>query len=202
MIVLSEPPSILTQILETRTDIPSVNEIFDPDRVDSIYSQNASERAAAIALDRGTNYGVVRLELLEHLYQKQYMQRLESSDESKWRCRILSNRTVLSASQIPNSAVLLRLGNPDETNRGDREEELEVDYVFTATGYVRNAHESMLSEVRNLLPEGLQKEGKFAVARDYRVQLDGAKVDERAGVWLQGCNEGTHGVSVIPYSLL
>ena len=178
---MSLPPLSYVDSAEPELTHPSVNEIFDPDRVDGIYRQNPSERAAAIALDRETNYGVVRLELLEHLYQKQYMQRLESSDESKWRCRILSNRTVLSASQVSNSGVLLRLGNPDETKRGDGEEELEVDYVFTATGYVRNAHESMLSEVRSLLPEGLQKESKFAVARDYRVQLDGAKVDERAG---------------------
>lgn len=179
--------------LEAKLRHPSVNEIFDPDRVDAIYSQPPSERAAAIALDRGTNYGVVRLELLEHLYQKQYMQRLESADESKWRYRIISNRTVLSASESANSSVLLRLGDADETKSS--EEELEVDYVFTATGYVRNAHENMLSEVRTLLPEELQKEGKFAVTRDYKVKLDEAKVEWSAGVWLQGCNEGTHGVS-------
>ncbi|KAE9371368.1 L-ornithine N5-oxygenase sida [Stipitochalara longipes BDJ] len=187
--------------LRPSDDSPYVNEIFDPDRVDGIYSQNPSERAAAIDLDRGTNYGVVRLELLEHLYQKQYMQRLESSDESKWRCRIIPNRTVLSTSQASNSGILLRLGEPDETKRA-AVEELEVDYVFTATGYVRNAHESMLSEVRNLIPEGLQKDGKFTVARDYRVQLDAAKVDGRAGVWLQGCNEGTHGLSDTLLSIL
>jgi L-ornithine N5-oxygenase len=172
-----------------------VNEIFDPDRVDGIYSQNPTERAAAIALDRGTNYGVVRLELLEHLYQKQYMQRLENADESQWRCRIIPNRTVISALQSSNSAVLLRLGEPDESKRQETgEEELVVDYVFTATGYVRNAHENMLAEVRHLLPDELQKKGKFAVKREYRVMLDEAKVDGSAGVWLQGCNEGTHGV--------
>jgi L-ornithine N5-oxygenase len=139
---------------------------------------------------------VVRLELLEHLYQKQYMQRLETSDESKWRCRIFPNRTVISASQSSDSSVLLQLGDPDGNKRVEAGfEEMEVDYVFTATGYVRNAHENMLSEVRNLLPEELQKEGKFKVRRDYSVVLDGEKVDRSAGVWLQGCNEGTHGVS-------
>jgi L-ornithine N5-oxygenase len=190
------PPPILHHVkgLNSRLILPSVNEIFDPDRVDAIYTQPPSERAAAIALDRGTNYGVVRLELLEHLYQKQYMQRLESPDETMWRCRIIPNRTVLSASQSVNSGVVLRLGDPDGTKRG-AEEEVEVDYVFTATGYVRNAHENILSEVRHLLPEDLRKEGKFNVARDYRVKLDVGEVDGGAGVWLQGCNEGTHGVS-------
>ena len=138
----------------------------------------------------------MRLELLEYLYQKQYMQRLESSDESKWRCRIIPNRTIISASQSSNSSIVLQLGDPDESkSEGAGSEEMEVDYVFTATGYVRNAHEDMLSEVRYLLPKELQEEGKFKVRRDYSVVLDGEKVDGGAGVWLQGCNEGTHGVS-------
>jgi L-ornithine N5-oxygenase len=124
------------------------------------------------------------------------MQRLESSDESKWRCRIIPNRTLISASQSSNSSVVLRIGDPDENKQEEAGlEEIEVDYVFTATGYVRNAHEDMLSEVRHLLPKELQKEGKFKARRDYSVVLDGEKVDGGAGVWLQGCNEGTHGVS-------
>jgi L-ornithine N5-oxygenase len=170
----------------------SVNEIFDPDRVDGIYSQKSSERAAAIALDRGTNYGVVRLELLEHLYEKLYMQRLRNSDESQWRCRIIPSRMVMSAKQTSDSGVALKLGRTDADEA--TAENLEVDYVFAATGYKRNAHEKMLSEVRNLLPSDLEKEGKFAVARDYRVQWDENKVGQGTGVWLQGCNEGTHGV--------
>src|ERR1700722_3998701 len=89
---------------------PSVNEIFDPDRVEGIYNQNAPDRAAAIALDRGTNYGVVRLELLEHLYEKLYMQRLRNPDETQWPAQILPNRAVLSASQSSDSKIILKLG--------------------------------------------------------------------------------------------
>jgi L-ornithine N5-oxygenase len=158
--------------------------------VDGIYTQDPSERSAAIAMDRGTNYGVVRLTLLEHLYEKMYMQRLQNPDETQWRCRIIPNRTVLSASQSSNSSILLRLGESDQNSRV--EEDLEVDHVFTATGYVRNAHENMLSQVSALLPKD---ERKFNVGRDYRVAFDDSKVDRSAGVWLQGCNEGTHGVS-------
>jgi len=133
------------------------------------------------------------------LYEKLYMQRLRNPDASQWRCNIISNRTIITASQFSNSSVVLKLGVPEEKRRQQDinvEEDLEVDYVFTATGYLRNAHEDMLSEVRSLLPSDLVKEGKFPVARDYRVQYDEEKVDEGAGVWLQGCNEGTHGVSL------
>jgi L-ornithine N5-oxygenase len=136
----------------------------------------------------------VRLELLEHLYEKLYMQRLRSDDEATWRCRIIPQRAVISASQSTNTSVLLKLGKPAEV-AGEVDEELEVDYVFTATGYRRNAHEDMLSGVRDLLSEENRIENKFPVARDYRICYDHAKVDEKAGVWLQGCNEGTHGVS-------
>ena len=175
----------------------SVNEIFDPDRVDGIYNQNSSERAAAIALDRGTNYGVVRLELLEHLYEKLYMQRLQNPDEKQWKCRIIPNRTVLSASQGPDSTVTLKLGAPNPKEGQDEEDELEVDYVFTATGYLRNAHEDMLRDIRVLLPDALADEEKLPVARGYKVEYDDNKVAKRAGIWLQGCNEGTHGVTLL-----
>lgn len=166
--------------------------------MDGIYNQSAQYRAAALALDRGTNYGVVRLELLEHLYEKLYGQRLWNSDESTWSARIIPNRAVVSASQSSNSSVTLRLGDPAGAESADAADELEVDYVFTATGYRRNAHEEMLADSRALLPESQATAEKFPVARDYRVLYDEAKVDgDQAGVWLQGCNEGTHGVSYL-----
>jgi L-ornithine N5-oxygenase len=126
------------------------------------------------------------------------MQRLRNSDETQWRCRILPNRVIISAKNSADSGVVLKLDLP-ENRRAEEdqhyEEDLEVDYVFTATGYRRNAHEDILSNIRELLPSGYAKEGNFPVARDYRVQWDENKVDAReAGVWLQGCNEGTHGV--------
>lgn len=161
--------------------------------MDGIYNQDASDRAAAISLDRGTNYGVVRLELLEHLYEKLYMQRLRNPDETKWSARILTNRTVLSTSKSTDSKVILKLGLPREN--AAVEEELEVDYIFTATGYRRNAHEEMLSNLKPLLSNPSTSSEKLPVSRDYRVQYDEGKIDgNQAGIWLQGCNEETHGV--------
>ncbi|RDL30816.1 uncharacterized protein BP5553_10161 [Venustampulla echinocandica] len=190
--------------LRPSDDSPFVNEIFDPDRVDEIYNQTPSERADALALDRGTNYGVVRLELLEHLYERLYMQRLRNQDESTWRCRIITNRVVLAASQSPSSnGVILKLvanrENKADVNGG--EEEIEADYVFTATGYERNAHADIISETRDLFTGEATK--RVPVGRDYRVMYDEAKVDEQqAGVWLQGCNEATHGLSDTLLSIL
>jgi L-ornithine N5-oxygenase len=133
------------------------------------------------------------------------MQRLQNPDETQWRCQIIPNRAVIAASQGSDSSVVLKLSPSEEQRREDvpdRYEDLEVDYVFTATGYMRNAHEDILSEIRGLIPEALSREGKIPVARDYRVQYDEKKVDsQRAGIWLQGCNEGTHGVC-LPFDSL
>lgn len=125
------------------------------------------------------------------------MQRLHSSNPQSWCANILTNRQVLSASQSKDSSVKLKLGEVQQNAAGvpgsGEEEELEVDYVFTATGYKRNAHEEILSALTGLLPEST--EGKFSVKRDYSVVFKEGKVDRDAGIWLQGCNEGTHGVS-------
>jgi len=143
-------------------------------------------------MDQATNYGVVRLSLLEYLYERLYAQRLNTPDESTWPCQILPNRIVTSASQTENSGISLKLGLP---GLDGVMEELEVDYVFTATGYKRDAHEEMLAGITNLLPSS----GKIAVERNYRVIFGDRKVHPSAGIWLQGCNEETHGVSLSIY---
>jgi len=187
--------------LRPSDDSPFVNEIFDPEHVSEVYYASPSAREASLALDRSTNYGVVRLGLLEHLYEKQYMQRLKEPDKSMWRCKILPNRHIITASPTKDGGIALKL---EETVGGRYHEvqELHVDYVFAATGYARNAHEEMLAELRSLLPNKYKDE-KFPVKRNYGVQFDETKVaTDEAGIWLQGCNESTHGLSDTLLSIL
>jgi L-ornithine N5-oxygenase len=185
--------------LRPSDDSPFVNDIFNPDRVDGIFSQKAEIRASALHLDRGTNYGVVRLSLLEHLYEKLYAQRLSMEKGEGEKIAIRNNREVYETQSIIGSnrqeRLLLKLKNVVEESRGTEKEELAVDAVFVATGYIRNAHEGMLRSTRELLPTQFQAEtAKFPVRRDYKVAFEASKVDDNAGVWLQGCNEKTHGV--------
>ena len=81
----------------------------------------------------------------------------------------------------------------------DCKEVLEVDALMVATGYQRDAHEQLLEEVRGLRPAG---QTAWAPGRDYRVALDASKVSAGAGIWLQGCNEKTHGLSDSLLSIL
>ncbi|KAG9237780.1 putative L-ornithine 5-monooxygenase [Amylocarpus encephaloides] len=188
--------------LRPSDDSPFVNEVFDPDRVDGIYEQEASARAAALALDKGTNYGVVRLNLLEHLYDQLYLQRLQNPDPSTWRCQIMNNRVVRKAEPGTGSSILLKFGRTTATPNSPEsevEEIIETDYVFAATGYQRNAHEEMLGSVKDFLHA---EDNKFKIARDYRIVMKEGGIEGGAGVWLQGCNEGTHGLSDTLLSIL
>ena len=173
----------------------SVNEIFDPGRVDSTYHQAPGVREAAIAQDRGTNYGVVRLELLEHIYADMYTQRLQEQDEGRWAHRILPDRQVERVKELPDGSVRLLIRRASQTGgSADTTETMDVDAVLVATGYVRDAHEDILRRCRHLGAD----ETRWAVGRDYRVALNPAMVSDSAGLWLQGCNESTHGVCMRP----
>ena len=164
--------------------------------MDDIFSQDPEQRAKAIASDKATNYGVVRLEFLDHLYEQLYLQRLKFPNKEDWKINILNHRHVEIEAGEEN--VKLRVSRNDDVGhdkgRATSTEIMDVNAVFVATGYVRNAHEEMLRDTRELLPSWHEGQ-KFPVTRDYRVKFDEEKIEGQAGVWLQGCNEATHGVS-------
>lgn len=80
------------------------------------------------------------------------------------------------------------------------DEKLEFDAVVLATGYVRDLHQGMLKPLEGLLEgEGEGEGGKreWRVDEKYRVLFPERNVDNgKAGIWLQGCNEKTHGVCI------
>ncbi len=72
----------------------SVNEIFDPDRVNEIYALEDHERGLTIAENRPTNYSVVRPELLDRLYEKMYHQQLREPNKDRWKHQIQGSREL------------------------------------------------------------------------------------------------------------
>ncbi|KAF2717076.1 putative L-ornithine 5-monooxygenase [Polychaeton citri CBS 116435] len=192
--------------LRPSDDSPFVNEIFDPDRVDHIFAQEPTVRARAIAQDKGTNYGVVRPELLDEIYSSLYSQRIRHSDEADWHHRILNHRTVTGSSNVTTaddrSAIRLHIHNDTGAYRRDTEsadEELDAELIVVASGYVRNAHEDMMKGLRDLMPS---EHKRWEVNRDYSIKFEPSTVEAGAGVWLQGCNENTHGLSDTLLSIL
>lgn len=187
----------------------SVNEIFNPGRVESTFNREPNMRATTLKEDKGTNYGVVRLNLLEHIYETLYLQRIRFGNspeaEEQWPHRIMPHRMVTEVQESPLIKDGIRLHVHDRSplylsdtpNATERSEVLDVDAVFVATGYQRDLHETLLKDARHLMPSGDLQNAKWQVQRDYSVSFADKKVSDDAGVWLQGCCETTHGVSYL-----
>ncbi|KAF2444766.1 hypothetical protein P171DRAFT_431564 [Karstenula rhodostoma CBS 690.94] len=200
--------------LRPSDDSPFVNEIFNPSRVDSTFNREPTLRTTAIADDKATNYGVVRLPLLEHIYETLYLQRISHGNtpaaEKTWPHAILAYRLVTAIQDSPVLPSGLRLTLHDRSplylsdtpNATEQTETLDVDAVFVATGYKRDLHETLLVDSRHLMLGGDLKDARWSVQRDYRVNFADEAIAADAGVWLQGCNEQTHGLSDTLLSIL
>ncbi|KAI5788365.1 L-lysine 6-monooxygenase (NADPH-requiring)-domain-containing protein [Geopyxis carbonaria] len=181
--------------LKPSDDSPFVNEIFDPERVDALYQLPASVRASSIAEDRATNYSVVRLNLLENLYDMLYHQRLRNPDQEAWQHRIHPHREIVGSSTGPDGKIDLVLR---DTRTGDEVvPPARFDAVIFGTGYKRDVHETILKPTKSLM-----KNSACSVGRDYKVIFDQGAVAEDAGIYLQGCCEKTHGLSDSLLSIL
>ncbi|KAG9255575.1 ornithine monooxygenase [Emericellopsis atlantica] len=212
------------EFLRPSDDSPFVNCVFNPEYIEDMFPRSAKHRNNLLAEARGTNYGVVRLELIEDLYERQYEQRRElGRDDKVWPHRILGGRQIRSLEPLADGRVDLHIQSlEDITPEGfvGVEEHFEADLVIAATGYQRGAHVDMLRGAWDLLPKALPSnvqyrkgiagwnvdtehgERTIAVGRDYQVKFIPGTVAEGSGVWLQGCCEGTHGLSDTLLSVL
>lgn len=175
--------------------------------MDDVYSQDPDVRGHGLALDRGTNYGVVRLELLEEIYSALYSYRIQYADEDEWPQQIFAHRTVTGMEEGDSQdgpGIRLHIQNDSGSYHADEqssEETLDVDLVVVASGYRRDAHEDMLQGLSHLRSAKTHSE-RWTVNRDYSVNFQAGSVAADAGVWLQGCNESTHGLSDTLLSIL
>ncbi|KAK1774259.1 L-lysine 6-monooxygenase (NADPH-requiring)-domain-containing protein [Copromyces sp. CBS 386.78] len=219
-----------SEFMKPSDDSPFVNSIFNPDFIDTIHSRPSAYRSHFLADAKATNYGVVRLELIEHLYEIMYHQRrVLGTDETQWPHRIMAARKIVSVSD-KGDKLKIKVGRyfygEDETATDGPivdEETLDVDVIICATGYQRTAHVDMLKPTWPLLPEadaalvaetvkgskdrwfveGEEKSLRVIEAnRDYSVKFGEGKVAQGSGIWLQGCCEGTHGLSDTLLSVL
>ncbi|KAK8252514.1 L-lysine 6-monooxygenase (NADPH-requiring)-domain-containing protein [Phyllosticta capitalensis] len=198
------------QHLRPSDDSPFVNEIFNPERVEDMWTRDPVLRNKTILEDKQTNYGVVRLELLERLFETLYLQKMKYESEDDWPHKILNFRDVSAVEESPVKPAGVRLviqnrgGDYFANLRGQPTEEiLDVDLVIIAAGYVRNAHERILAGSKWLMPGGgADDKAKWVIDRNYKVQTEPGKVAPEAGLWLQGCNEMTHGLSDTLLSIL
>ncbi|KIX98939.1 uncharacterized protein Z520_05400 [Fonsecaea multimorphosa CBS 102226] len=185
--------------LRPSDDSPFVNEVFNPEAVDTFFDQPEDIRAENVKKNKATNYSVVRLELLEKLYDDLYIQGIKQPDKRLWQHQILPLRVI---SAVDDNGSDERVGliltdlSPSSTAR---EEKLSVDVVVLATGYRRDAHVDMLRDCQGI---NSRPDGHWQPGRDYGLKLNRASVQDGIGIWLQGCNEVTHGLSDSLLSIL
>lgn len=157
-----------------------------------------------------------------------HQRRVLGTDETQWPHRIMAARKIVSVSE-KGDKLKIKVGRyfygEDETATDGPivdEETLDVDVIICATGYKRMAHVDMLKPTWPLLPEadaalvaetvkgskdrwfveGEEKSLRVIEAnRNYSVKFGEDKVAQGSGIWLQGCCEGTHGVSLFFFFL-
>lgn len=137
-----------------------------------------------------------------------YSYKLKYDSEKEWPTRILNYREVQRVRDVEvdgRPAVELEVQNNTGLYFSHKQcptEKITVDMVVVASGYLRNSHEYMLQGLRDLMPGGDASEKTWSVGRDYSVEFEQGVVAPDAGVWLQGCNEKTHGLSDTLLSIL
>lgn len=162
--------------LRPADDSPFVNEVFNVEFTDYMYSRPDDERAALIDEFGHTNYAVADLDLIQQIYRMFYEQKVRGDE----RLRLLNRHEVRSA-RAGTDGVHLGLHDRHEVRDGSTR----YDAVVLATGYGREQHRSLLTPLTPFL-------GDFSVDRHYRV---GSTPDFRPAVFLQGACEDSHGLS-------
>ncbi|KAH8172330.1 l-lysine 6-monooxygenase (NADPH-requiring) domain-containing protein [Sarocladium implicatum] len=212
------------EFLRPSDDSPFVNSVFNPEYVDMLYPRSASYRRNFIGDAKATNYGVVRLELIEHIYQRMYDQRRDlGRDDTKWPHRIMGGRKIAGVEPRDDKTLQVKAALVDTSGASAglvAEENWEADLVIAATGYRRDSHLEMLRDTWKMLPKGdavtesqlngpsgwsvqtSEGEHRMAVGRNYQVQYKPEAVAPGSGIWLQGCCEATHGLSDTLLSVL
>lgn len=164
-------------------DSPFVNEIFNADHTDYLYTRPDADRAALLAQTRHTNYSAPDLALIERIYDLLYQQKVGG----KTRHRVL-RRLEATAVDADEAGIALSVRNLHDGTQ----DTLHYDAVVLATGYERDQHQALLAPLDAYL-DG------YAPDRHYRLRADERL---RPAIYVQGGSEDTHGISDSLLSIL
>ncbi|KAF1010000.1 MAG: L-ornithine N(5)-monooxygenase [Pseudomonas fluorescens] len=169
--------------LKPADDSPFVNEVFSPAFTDLVFQQAGSERERLVSEYQNTNYSVVDLDLIERIYGIFYRQKVSGIARHAFRPLTHVEKAVAGPLGIE---LTLRHGASGETSLNH------YDAVVLATGYERQMHRQLLAPLQEYM-------GEFEVTRDYRIVTD-----ERckAGIYIQGFSQASHGLSDTLLSVL
>jgi L-ornithine N5-oxygenase len=162
-------------------DSPFANRVFDPDAVDHFYEAPPEVKQLIMDYHANTNYSVVDTDLIEELYRRVYQEKVLGTE----RLRLFNVSRVVESVESADGvrATIESLTTHEKTV-------LDFDVVVYATGYRPNDPLGLLGDLSALCHR--DEAGRPSVARDYRVHTEDAL---RAGLYLQGSTEHSHGIS-------
>ncbi|KAL8279843.1 hypothetical protein RQP46_007693 [Phenoliferia psychrophenolica] len=184
------------------------NEVFDPAMSQAVFQLAPSARETVLQDSRSTNYSVVNPRTLTELYETMYDQRVADDIATRDGQQIITDPLLAihpysrlsSSSPSPSSGVVLTFLN---TLTGVTST-AEFDAVLCGTGsdyQPTTAPSTPPSRHSFAHRESSRDAPPFDIQENYRLalpshcEIDGAEVPFEPTVWLQGCNERTHGVS-------
>jgi len=162
-------------------DSAFANRIFDPAAVDDYFVASPQVKQMILDYHGNTNYSVVDHDLIEDLSRRVYQEKVRGEE----RLRLLNVSRVAEAARSGD-----RVHTVVESMITGSRVALDADAVVFATGYQTPDPAWLLGDVAGELRR--DEAGQVVVARDYRIATT-PRV--RAGVYLQGGTEHTHGLS-------
>ncbi|MCP2257796.1 L-ornithine N5-oxygenase [Streptoalloteichus tenebrarius] len=162
-------------------DSSFANRIFDPEAVDTFYAAPEPVKRMLVDYHRNTNYSVVDVDLIDDLYRRTYAEKVSGRE----RLRILHASRLVDVREtgdgVRAAVEFLPTG---------RRTPLDADVVVYATGYRPSDPLELLGPLAGLCRR--DEAGRPRIGRDYRVVTDDAV---RAGIYVQGATEHTHGIT-------
>ncbi|MDX3384721.1 SidA/IucD/PvdA family monooxygenase [Streptomyces niveiscabiei] len=162
-------------------DSAFANRIFDPQAVDEYFEAPEAVKKRLMDYHGNTNYSVVDIDLIDDLYRQSYQEKVLGTERLKF--INVSRLTGVTETEDKATATVTSLVTGEETD-------LDADVVVFATGYRPADPLGLLGEVGGHCLR--DDEGRVRVERDYRIAT-GPGV--RAGIYLQGGTEHTHGIT-------
>ncbi|MFI6904770.1 lysine N(6)-hydroxylase/L-ornithine N(5)-oxygenase family protein [Nonomuraea sp. NPDC050394] len=162
-------------------DSPFANRVFDPAAVDVFFGAPPEVKRSILDYHRGTNYSVVDIDLIQSLSSTMYRERLHG----RQRLRMLN---VSRVHDVREHAGGLEVTVEDLPT--GRREILAADVLVHATGYRPHDPAALLGEAAKFCLR--DEEDALRMHRDHRIVL---APQVKAGIYLQGATEHTHGLT-------
>jgi L-ornithine N5-oxygenase len=157
-------------------DSPSVNEIFNIEFTDYMYSRSPEDRVRLLNEFRHTNYAAPDIDQIENIFKILYTQKVTGIPRHSLRT---SHET--QDARATGNGIRLQLMDLDTRQLQTKE----YDAVILATGYLRTQHTTLLAPLTNYLPN-------FTANRYYRLD---STPNFKPAIFIQGACETTHGIS-------